>query len=163
MQRREGLVHTPQQLAYLGDAVWSLHVRCKYLSPPKNLAAYRTAAERHVNAARQSYYLDRLLAGGWRLSPEEARLVQWAKREMRDPRFRPKYSAAGGQLGTYRKATAFEAVVGGEGWGESKGCRPVAGRTVRARDVSSFPPIPCSEACVAPDGLVRTGFKVFSS
>ncbi|GIL74986.1 hypothetical protein Vretimale_2588 [Volvox reticuliferus] len=105
MQRREGLVHTPQQLAYL-------HVRCKYLSPPKNFASYRTAAERHVNAARQSYYLDRLLAGGWRLSPEEARLVHWAKREMSDPRFRPKYSAAGGQQGTYRNATAFEAVIG---------------------------------------------------
>ncbi|GLC37108.1 hypothetical protein PLESTB_001390700 [Pleodorina starrii] len=105
-------VHTPQQLAYLGDAVWSLHVRCKYLSPPKNFAAYRTAAERHVSAARQSSYLDQLLAGGWRLSPAESRLVTWAKREMADPRFRLKYSAAGSQQGAYRKATAFEAVIG---------------------------------------------------
>ncbi|EFJ48488.1 hypothetical protein VOLCADRAFT_104675 [Volvox carteri f. nagariensis] len=112
MLRREGLVHTPQQLAYLGDAVWSLHVRCKYLSPPKNFAAYRTAAERHVSAARQSSYLDLLLASGWRLRPEESRLVRWAQREMSDPRFRPKYSAAGGQLGAYRKATAFEALIG---------------------------------------------------
>ncbi|PNW81410.1 hypothetical protein CHLRE_07g354800v5 [Chlamydomonas reinhardtii] len=72
--------HTPQQLAYLGDAVWSLHVRCKYLSPPKVFASYRGAAERHTSAARQSAYLDCLLSSGWQLSPAEAELLGWSQR-----------------------------------------------------------------------------------
>ncbi|KAG2429756.1 hypothetical protein HXX76_010540 [Chlamydomonas incerta] len=171
--------HTPQQLAYLGDAVWSLHVRCKYLAPPKVFAAYRGAAERHTSAARQSAYLDCLLASGWQLSAAEVELLGWSQRvqggggsggggatapaaaaaavapaggtEVAGPgggagaaaggrgpggwagqggrggrggrgrgtaagdgrlKFRGQYTSAGGQQDAYRRATAFEAVLG---------------------------------------------------
>ncbi|KAG2496041.1 hypothetical protein HYH03_005962 [Edaphochlamys debaryana] len=104
---------TPQQLAYLGDAVWSLHVRCKYLTPPKQFASYRSSAERHVSAAKQAAYLDSLLASGWQLTPAEAQLVEWAQRTPSSSlTLRAKYSAAGGQQGAYRRATAFEALLG---------------------------------------------------
>lgn len=119
----------------MGDSIWSLHVRSRALVPPKNFTAYRTAAERHVSAAKQALYLDILRgrarapsapssgpraapatgrpppAGPALLTPEEVHITSWAE-GARGLGFRGKYTAAGGQQDTYRKATAFEALLG---------------------------------------------------
>lgn len=51
-------------------------------------------------------------AGPALLTPEEVHITSWAE-GARGLGFRGKYTAAGGQQDTYRKATAFEALVGG--------------------------------------------------
>ncbi|KAG2434376.1 hypothetical protein HYH02_012391 [Chlamydomonas schloesseri] len=105
--------HTPQQLAYLGDAVWSLHVRCKYLAPPKVFAAYRGSAERHTSAARQSAYLDCLLSSGWQLSPVEAELLGWSQRVQG--------GGSGGGGASASVASTGAAATGGGGEGGTAG------------------------------------------
>ncbi|MEL7083300.1 MAG: ribonuclease III domain-containing protein [Cyanobacteria bacterium P01_A01_bin.3] len=89
-------------LAYLGDAVYELHVRRLLLEPPKRTHDYHQAVVDRVRATAQS---DVLQALHDRLSPDELAIVQRGKNQCgRIPRnVDPQ---------TYRQASGFEALLG---------------------------------------------------
>lgn len=51
----------PAALAYLGDAVYELYIRCAYLMPPKRLQSYHNQVVAQVRAERQADHLRSLL------------------------------------------------------------------------------------------------------
>ncbi|MGK7911735.1 MAG: Mini-ribonuclease 3 [Synechococcus sp.] len=89
-------------LAYLGDAVYELHVRRLLLEPPRRTQDYHRAVVERVRATSQSTVLQALLD---RLSPKELAIVQRGKNQCGripknvDPQ-------------TYRQASGFEALLG---------------------------------------------------
>jgi ribonuclease III family protein len=48
---------SPAALAYIGDAVYELHVRLSYLMPPKRLQAYHSQVVAQVRAESQANHL----------------------------------------------------------------------------------------------------------
>ena len=89
-------------LAYLGDAVYELHVRRLLLEPPRRTQDYHRAVVSRVKATSQSDVLQSLAQN---LSPEELAIVQRGKNQCgRIPRnVEPQ---------TYRQASGFEALLG---------------------------------------------------
>jgi ribonuclease III family protein len=87
-------------LAYLGDAVYELHVRLKYLQPPRNPNAYHKLVVSDVRAESQARQLDRI-----ELTASESDLVR---------RGRNAAGSASRQIdpNIYQKATGFEALIG---------------------------------------------------
>ncbi|MFM1842468.1 MAG: hypothetical protein RLZZ490_1204 [Cyanobacteriota bacterium] len=58
--------HSPQSLspvalAYLGDAVFELYVRCRYLFPPRRIGDFHRRVVAQVRAEQQALLLDTLL------------------------------------------------------------------------------------------------------
>lgn len=53
---------SPAALAYVGDAVYELHVRTRYLLPPKRIQAYHEQVVAQVRAESQARYLRSLQA-----------------------------------------------------------------------------------------------------
>ncbi|KAL6764973.1 hypothetical protein V8C86DRAFT_1220244 [Haematococcus lacustris] len=133
--------YSPADLAFMGDAVWTLHVRQKHLLPPKHISSYRASADQQVTADTQHTLCDLLLEWGQsHLGPEpgqeppapaaapkgpgppscccfspsqaELQLLHWAvQQQAGDERQRFKGNAS--RMASYRKATAFEALLGG--------------------------------------------------
>lgn len=89
-------------LAYLGDAVYELHVRRLLLEPPRRTQDYHRAVVNRVRATAQSNVLQVLSDC---LSPDELAIVQRGKNQCgRIPRnVDPQ---------TYRQASGFEALLG---------------------------------------------------
>lgn len=87
-------------LAYLGDAVYELHVRLQYLSPPKSSHLYHQLVVAKVRAENQAKQLERL-----DLTLIESDLVR---------RGRNAAGSASRHLDPkiYQKATGFEALIG---------------------------------------------------
>jgi ribonuclease III family protein len=87
-------------LAYLGDAVYELHVRLKHLQPPQSPNAYHRLVVSDVRAESQAKQLDRL-----ELTSVESDLVR---------RGRNAAGSASRQIDPhiYQKATGFEALIG---------------------------------------------------
>jgi ribonuclease-3 family protein len=87
-------------LAYLGDAVYELHIRLKYLQPPRTANSYHKLVVSHVRAESQAQQLDSL-----ELTADECDLVR---------RGRNAAGSASRHLDPdiYQKATGFEALVG---------------------------------------------------
>lgn len=87
-------------LAYLGDAVYELHVRLKHLQPPRNPNAYHKLVVSDVRAESQARQLDRI-----ELTASESDLVR---------RGRNAAGSASRQIdpSIYQKATGFEALIG---------------------------------------------------
>ncbi|KAJ9524543.1 hypothetical protein QJQ45_024129 [Haematococcus lacustris] len=56
--------YSPADLAFMGDAVWTLHVRQKHLLPPKHISSYRASADQQVTADTQHALCDLLLEWG---------------------------------------------------------------------------------------------------
>lgn len=89
-------------LAYLGDAIYELHVRRLLLEPPRRTQDYHRAVVNRVRATAQS---DVLQALHEHLSPDELAVVQRGKNQCGripknvDPQ-------------TYRQASGFEALLG---------------------------------------------------
>ncbi len=52
---------SPIALAYIGDAVFELYVRTKFLTPPKRMAAYHSQVVTQVRAETQATHLSTLL------------------------------------------------------------------------------------------------------
>jgi len=96
-----------------------LYVRRATYTPPKHHSLYQAAASPHVSAEGQAAYHDWLLGSGL-LRGEESALLQWAGQKQKDVRMRGRFSKTAGGEGTYRKATALEALVSPMGgvWGE---------------------------------------------
>ena len=93
---------SPVLLAYIGDAVYELHVRCRLLMPPKRIRDYHQAVVAWVRAESQSALLER-----WQplLTEAEADLVRRGRNATsRSPR---RLSPA-----IYQRATGLETLIG---------------------------------------------------
>ncbi|MGF1514561.1 MAG: Mini-ribonuclease 3 [Elainellaceae cyanobacterium] len=93
---------SPTALAYIGDAVYELHVRMRYLHPPQRIQAYHRRVVEQVRAEAQAQHLQQLLP---HLTPEEKDVIRRGRNSASNP---PKRAS----LDTYRRATGFEALIG---------------------------------------------------
>ena len=95
---------SPLALAFLGDAIHTTYVREKVLEGQINkINNYHNIAKKFCNAKRQMQTLEKLQAD---LSQEEADVVRRARNSHN------KHSAKNFDEETYKKSTAFEALVG---------------------------------------------------
>ncbi len=95
---------SPLALAFMGDAVHTAYVRKEVLSGKLNkISNYHTQAKNFCNAKHQKDVLERILPT---LSEEEKEIVRKARNT------HAKHSAKNFDEETYKKATAFEALVG---------------------------------------------------
>lgn len=95
---------SPLALAFLGDAVHTAFVRQEVLKGQVNkLNNYHTQAKKFCNAKSQKEALERLLPN---LSENEKEIVRRARNS------HSKHSAKNYDEEAYKKATAFEALVG---------------------------------------------------
>jgi ribonuclease-3 family protein len=93
---------SPASLAYLGDAVYELYIRARYLWPPRKLSDYHDRVVAKVRAEHQAEFLDRL----------EPHLTDGEKDILRRGR-----NAASGKprrldRATYQRATGLETLIG---------------------------------------------------
>ncbi|MGQ9836660.1 MAG: ribonuclease III domain-containing protein [Cyanobacteriota bacterium] len=93
---------SPSALAYLGDAIYELHVRRQQLFPPDRLERYHQQVVGRVRGSAQAKLLLALLP---HLSPEEQEVVRWGRNGCgRPPRHLP--------LADYQNASALETILG---------------------------------------------------
>ncbi|MGY2945977.1 ribonuclease III domain-containing protein [Thermostichus sp. OS-CIW-29] len=93
---------SPAALAYLGDAIYELHVRRQRLFPPDRLERYHQQVVRRVRGSAQAKLLLALLP---HLNPEEQEIVRWGRNGCgRPPRHLP--------LADYQNASGLETVLG---------------------------------------------------
>lgn len=93
---------SPTLLAYIGDAVYELHVRTQLLMPPKRINDYHRAVVARVRAESQAELLQQLQE---HLTPAEQEIVRRGRNaSSRAPR---KLSPA-----IYQQATGLEALIG---------------------------------------------------
>ena len=93
---------SPAALAYLGDAVYELHVRQSLLLPLRRVQAYHRDVVSRVRAEAQAKALATILPS---LSDTERTIVQRGRNgSSRTPR--------NVSVDTYRQATAFETLLG---------------------------------------------------
>lgn len=93
---------SPAALAYLGDAIYELYIRCFYLTPPKRLQAYHHQVVAQVRAESQANHLRSL----------EPHLTHTELEILRRGR-----NAASGKprrvdLEIYQQASSLEALIG---------------------------------------------------
>lgn len=93
---------SPAALAYLGDAVYELYSRCRYLWPPGSLSDCHQRTVASVNAIAQARSLKQL-------EPLLTRQEQDILRRGRNAAPRRK---AAGDAKTYQQATGFETLIG---------------------------------------------------
>ena len=93
---------SPIALAYIGDAVFELYVRTKFLIPPKRMADYHSQVVTHVRAESQAIFLSTLLPY---LTDAEKDIIRRGRNTstMKPRRLSRK---------TYQQATGFEALIG---------------------------------------------------
>ncbi|MBD3880785.1 ribonuclease III [Phormidium tenue FACHB-886] len=92
---------SPAALAYLGDAVYELYVRSRYLLPPKRIQLYHNQVVAQVRAEAQAQHLQKLQP---HLTPEEqAILKQGRNAAKRTKRVDPEL---------YQQATSLETLLG---------------------------------------------------
>jgi len=93
---------SPSALAYLGDAVYELYVRCHYLIPAKRIQLYHQQVVAQVRAEQQADHLRSLLPY---LTSDELAIVK-----------RGRNAATGGprrtSLGIYQQASGLETLLG---------------------------------------------------
>lgn len=95
---------SPLALAFIGDAIHTAFVREKVLLAKTNkLANYHNEAKKYCNAKKQMETLEKILDS---LSEEEFNIVRKARNA------HSKHGAKNFDEETYKKATAFEALVG---------------------------------------------------
>lgn len=93
---------SPTALAYLGDAVYELHVRQHHLFPPQRIEPFHRQVVARVRGEAQAQTLEALIP---HLTPEELEIVRWGRNgAKRSPRHL--------SIHTYRQATGFEALLG---------------------------------------------------
>lgn len=97
------LIH-PVELAYIGDAVFSLYVRMRLLPVSSHVQVLHDLASRMVSAVMQAKAMDDLEGTGT-LTEEEAQIV----RRGRNTKSTVPKSAS---VREYRQGTAFEALMG---------------------------------------------------
>ncbi|MGB2926104.1 MAG: ribonuclease III domain-containing protein [Limnothrix sp.] len=93
---------SPAALAYVGDAVYELYIRCHYLTPPNRISTHHQRVVATVRAETQSEYL-----AIW--EPYLGEIEQSIIRRGRNTATgKPKRVS----LDIYRRATGFEALIG---------------------------------------------------
>lgn len=93
---------SPTALAYLGDAVYELHVRQHYLFPPQRIEQFHRQVVERVRGEAQARILTALTP---HLTLEELEIVRWGRNgAKRLPRNLP--------IEIYRQATGLEALLG---------------------------------------------------
>ncbi|MBE9065355.1 Mini-ribonuclease 3 [Leptolyngbya cf. ectocarpi LEGE 11479] len=93
---------SPISLAYIGDAVFELYIRMKFLWPPQRIQQFHQQVVSQVKAEQQADYLSQLMSY---LEPAEADIVRRGRNATSKS---PKRLSAK----IYRQATAFETLVG---------------------------------------------------
>ncbi|MEM7066239.1 MAG: ribonuclease III domain-containing protein [Cyanobacteria bacterium P01_B01_bin.77] len=93
---------SPVSLAYIGDAVFELYVRMKFLWPLQRIQQFHQQVVSQVKAEQQADYLNQLMP---HLDPAEADIVRRGRNATSKS---PKRLSAK----IYRQATAFETLVG---------------------------------------------------
>ena len=93
---------TPSALAYIGDAVFELYVRSRFLLPQKRIRHYHQQVVSQVNAEQQARYLDHLTPY---LSAVEKDILRRGRNATSG---RSRRATAQ----NYQKATGFEALLG---------------------------------------------------
>ncbi|MEO0406755.1 MAG: ribonuclease III domain-containing protein [Cyanobacteria bacterium P01_A01_bin.135] len=93
---------SPSALAYIGDAVYELHVRMHYLYPPQRTQTYHRLVVEQVRAEAQAQQLQVLLPV---LTEAEQAIVRRGRNAASSP---PKRLSAN----IYRQASGFETLVG---------------------------------------------------
>ena len=93
---------SPIALAYIGDAVFELYVRTKFLLPPKRMANYHSQVVTQVRAESQAVHLALLLP--YLTDVEKDILRRGRNACVTKPRRLDRY--------TYHQATGFEALIG---------------------------------------------------
>ena len=97
---------TPVELAFIGDAVYTLYVRERLISSSDAVVGtLHTATTAYVNAGRQAAVYDGLISGG-HLTEVELDIGRRAKNAHLHSR------AKAASIGDYHKATALEAIIG---------------------------------------------------
>ncbi len=95
---------SPLALAFMGDAIHTAYVRkCVLMGQKNKLNNYHETAKKFCNARHQKEVLEKLLPI---LSEEEQDVVRRARN------CHSKHSAKNFDEETYKKATAFEALIG---------------------------------------------------
>ncbi|MEM6612637.1 MAG: ribonuclease III domain-containing protein [Cyanobacteria bacterium P01_C01_bin.72] len=93
---------SPIALAYIGDAVFELYVRTKFLLPPKRMASYHSQVVTQVRAESQAIHLSSLLPS---LTDEEKEILRRGRNACATkPRRLDRQ--------TYQQATGLEALIG---------------------------------------------------
>ncbi|MBF2035403.1 MAG: ribonuclease III [Leptolyngbyaceae cyanobacterium T60_A2020_046] len=93
---------SPLALAYLGDAVYELFVRCRFLLPPKRIRAYHHQVVSHVRAEQQAAHLQVLQPY---LTAAEHDVLRRGRNAA------PNRKSRGSAI-AYQQATSLEALVG---------------------------------------------------
>lgn len=93
---------SPAALAYIGDALYELHVRQIYLYPPLRQDTYHRRVVERVKGTAQAALLDQLKP---HLRPEEAAIVRWGRNGSGKG---PRHLSAE----IYRQASGFETLLG---------------------------------------------------
>ncbi|MEO1690851.1 MAG: ribonuclease III domain-containing protein [Cyanobacteria bacterium J06631_6] len=93
---------SPIALAYIGDAVFELYVRTKFLMPPKRMASYHSQVVTQVRAESQAIHLSSLLPD---LTDAEKEILRRGRNAcVAKPRRLDRQ--------TYQQATGLEALIG---------------------------------------------------
>ncbi|MEM7591277.1 MAG: ribonuclease III domain-containing protein [Cyanobacteria bacterium P01_A01_bin.83] len=93
---------SPTALAYIGDAVFELYVRTKFLLPPKRMASYHSQVVTQVRAESQAAHLLELLP---HLTDLEQEILRRGRNAcVSKPRRLSRH--------TYQQATSLEALIG---------------------------------------------------
>ncbi|MGD1941588.1 MAG: Mini-ribonuclease 3 [Leptolyngbyaceae cyanobacterium] len=93
---------SPLALAYVGDAVYELHMRRCLLMPPKQIRAYHRQVVDQVRAEQQAHYLGCLKP---HLTDDELDVVRRGRNAAANRKTRA-------SLQDYQQATALEALIG---------------------------------------------------
>lgn len=93
---------SPIALAYIGDAVFELYVRTKFLMPPKRMADYHGQVVTQVRAESQAIHLSQLLP--YLVDSEKEILRRGRNACTTKPRRLDRH--------TYQQATGLEALIG---------------------------------------------------
>lgn len=102
LSHHQAMQVAPAALAYIGDAVYELHVRLQYLHPPRRIQAYHQQVVSQVRAEAQAA---QLLVLAEQLTEEEQDIVRRGRNAATG---RPKRLT----VDVYRHATGFEALLG---------------------------------------------------
>ncbi|MBF2056980.1 MAG: hypothetical protein IGQ45_07105 [Cyanobacterium sp. T60_A2020_053] len=93
---------SPNTLAYIGDAVYELHIRTHYLLPCLKIADHHRRVVEQVRAETQARYLNQIMI---QLTPEEK---DWVRRGRNSVNKSPRRLS----LTVYQQATGLETLLG---------------------------------------------------
>eukprot|EP00250_Pteridium_aquilinum_P010457 c19403_g1_i2 orf=60-725(+) len=104
---RPRALYNAASLAYLGDCIYELYVRCHFLSPPQAIDKYNTLVMGLVCCEAQDVFLKMLLKDDF-LSEEERDIVRWGKNVQTNHKRATKRAGAA----VYSRASSLETLIG---------------------------------------------------